>query len=232
MFLGGNKMKNKKSIIILMVIISALVIGVGIYFIKFSKNFNDGRIKDLISTEYTVVKFEKDSKIINVVISGVLSLDEIEELNKKIYEVAINNEVKEDEISIQYIKGTEVLDDDFYYEGLISKSKVNLEEKTVQIEHFEEVKAWASKDIKEYTDEDIAGSKNGIITLTLSMDVDNLSNEEILAQAKTYGEIFIRTNPDKKISGVQVDIYSKNGNIYKYCSPKVGLLSIVEISDL
>ena len=202
-------MKSKKNIIIPLIIIAVLGIGVGIYFIKFSNNFNEGRIKKLISTEYSVLKFEKDSKIINVVISGVLSLDEIEELNKKIYEVAIKNEAKVDEISIQYIKGTEVLDDDFYYEGLISKSMISLKEKTMEIEHFEEVKADASKDIKEYTDEDLVGSKDGIITLALTMDLNNLSNEEILAQAKTYGDIFIRTNPDKKISGVQVNIYSK-----------------------
>lgn len=225
-------MKSKKNIIIPLIIIAVLGIGVGIYFIKFSNNFNEGRIKKLISTEYSVLKFEKDSKIINVVISGVLSLDEIEELNEKIYEVAIKNEAKVNEIFIQYIKGTEVLDDDFYYEGLISKSIISLKEKTMEIERFEEVKADASKEIKEYTDEDLVGSKDGIITLALTMDLSDLSNEEILAQAKTYGDIFIRTNPDKKISGVQVNIYSKSGNIYKHCSPKVGLLSIVEISDL
>jgi hypothetical protein len=225
-------MKNKKNIIISLGIITILLIGTWIWFFKFSKNFNEGRIGNLITTKYSVVKFEKDSKIINIVISGFLSLDDIEDLNKKIYEVAKKNEVKEAEISIQYIKGTEVLDDDFYYEGLISKSKINLKEKTMEIEHFEEVKAEESKDIKEYTDEDLVGSKDGIITLTITMDLDNLSNEEILAQAKTYGDIFIRTNSDKKISGVQVNIYSVSGNIYKYCSPKVDLLSIVEISDL
>ena len=224
-------MKSKKSIIILLVIIIA-ALGVGIYFIKFSNNFNEGRIKKLISTEYKVVKIEKDPKIINIVISGILSLDEIKELNKNIYEVATNNRVKENEISIQYIKGTEVLDDDFYFEGLISKSNINLKEKTMEVEHFEEVRAEPSKDIKEYTDQELVGSKDGIITLALTMDLNNLSNEEILAQAETYGDIFIRTNPDKKISGVQVNIYSEEGNIYKYCSPKVGLLSIVERSDL
>lgn len=223
-------MKNKSMIIFVVIIIA--VLGLGIYFIKFSNNFNKERIENLISTEYKVLKVEEDSKIINIVISGVLSLDEIKELNKNIYKVATDNRVKENELFIQYIKGIEVLDDDFYYEGLISKSIINLKEKTMDVEHFEEIRAEASKDIKEYTNQDLVGSKDGIITLAITMDLDDLSNEEILAQAKTYGDIFTRTNPDKKISGVQVNIYSEEGNIYKYCSPKVGLLSIVERSDL
>ncbi|PRR79787.1 hypothetical protein [Clostridium vincentii] len=224
-------MKIKRSIIIIL-FISIAALCVAIYFIKFSNNFNEGRIKDLIATEYNVIKVEEDSEIINIVISGMLSLDEIKELNENIYEIATDNSVKENEICIQYIEGTEVLDDDFYYEGLISKANINLEEKTIEVEHFEEVRAEPSQNIKEYTDQDLVGSKDGIITLALTMDLDNLSNEEILAQAKTYGDIFIRTNPDKKISGVQVNIYAETGNIYKYCSPKVGLLSIVEISDM
>lgn len=224
-------MKIKRSIIIVL-FISIATLCVAIYFIKFSNNFNEGRIKDLITTEYNVIKVEEDSEIINIVISGMLSLDEIKELNENIYEIANDNRVKENEIYIQYIEGTEVLDDDFYYEGLISKANINLKEKTIEVEHFEEVRAEPSQDIKEYTNQDLVGSKNGIITLSLTMNLDNLSNEEILAQAKTYGDIFIRTNPDKKISGVQVNIYAETGNIYKYCSPKVGLLSIVEISDM
>ena len=225
-------MKNKRKVLIAISFIIIIVMGVGTYFIKFSKDFNEGRIQNLISTEYTIVKMEKDSGIINLVISGRLSLDEIKELNRKIYEVATVNEIKESEISIQYIEGTEVLDDDFYYEGLISKSIIDLKEKTMEVGRFEKVSSEPSKDIKEYTDQELVGSKDDIIKVAITMDLDNLSNEEILAQAKTYGDIFIRTNPEKKILGVQVDIYSKTGNIYKYCSPKAGLLSIVEKSDL
>ena len=226
-------MKNKKNIIVLLLlIIMIVVLGAGIYYSKNSKKLEKAQLEKLISTSYKIENLDSNKSQVYITISGDLSKEQIKQLNEKIYVICFDNKIKQQEVSIEYNNGVSKKDD-FYYNGLLSKSKLNLKNKIMNLEYYNEIQETEISDkINDFSNETLEKAENNNVTLSFEMDTKKMEEKDILSQAKTYEDMFRRQNSKNDINNVQINIKSEKGTIYKYNSSNVNILAIDESSNL
>ena len=223
--------KKKNIIVIVLAIIAISVLAVGIIKNKGTKELSMGDFCDLIDKEYKVVALDIDKSEMSIVVSGMLSSEEIKELSKNIYILAKDNRIKEKSINLKVVEDNVEALDEFYFVGLESRININIKDGKLKLEEFNEVITEKSDSLKEYSAQEIESAKDESVVLSLEMDLQGLSNEEVLTQIKTYKDLFIRSNPDKEIDGVQVNVKSGDTE-YKYNSKYENILSTSEKINL
>ena len=220
--------KKQNLIIIILAIITVILVGVAMLDTNSSKELTKENLENLISSKYEITDFNINEKDINVVIKGNLTKEELTELSKNMFfTVKYDNHVKQQDLNFVLIDENSQYSDEFYYDGIIYKGDIYLDVGELNLYDFKNVEASASSDLREYSSQKLVSADNNNLKINVNMDLDGLSESDILAQMKTYTDLFKRTNSDKEIKSVELSIYG-NKSKYKYSSNFENILLVSE----
>lgn len=197
-------MRDKKKQLIIATVVGFIIIAIGIgFFINKKEISNEEKVAKVIGEKAKIESYiEKDDKV-TITLLADLSEEEAKTITKDIFN--INKSLNRD-FEINFIENGSVVKDDFYYEGLVNRATYSKEAGEIAFESFEKKDVEVAKTIDEFTNNKILNNEDSNLVLAVNMDGKELKDEEIVAQAKAYNDMFKEINKDKTLNSVQVNV--------------------------
>lgn len=202
-------MENKRKVTMITAgIILVLVAVITTIVVTRPKELKVDSLNGLISTSYNVQELITKDDIVDIKINGNLTEEEFEGLVKEIRNKVIENNMKDHILNIVLVSEDKAILDEFYFDGLSYRAKVNLKENIGEIITYQETKEESGQSFGNITNEQV-GTVNDL--LQISMETD--SEQELVSKTKGFIEAFKEANKDKNLKPIQVSVKAKKTGV-------------------
>lgn len=242
-----NKFKNKKAVVVAIVLAVLFVGGIGIGVVSSLNNHknipvvdieNDTEYDTLIADiEYQVPKKEliKDNdKIIAKfnIVSKDINSDNVKEISKKFYELTLSKQKGLDGVEVSvYDEGGNEISDEFYADGLGYKVVYDHSYNSVTLYDYDEVSVEKSVTKTDWTINDVHEEDGNIVKIDIAM-ADGVSKEDVMAQSKGLIDQIQTLNPDKQIEVAEANISTSSDTGFAYNTKFADIIVTTQKSNI
>lgn len=182
--------------------------------------------ENLLEMDYEVVDYQETADGIVLKLKGAFRDSDIISYQNKLI-----NLVKKQNVTVYYFENS-AINYDFLGANtpdLIAYTETNFNDFNMKFNKYQELpNIEASQTLNKYNLGEI-NSDDGILTITMEMDVDVEDLSSVVSNAKAFIDLFKRTNNDKNIEDVKLNLVVDDTLVYSYNTQEPNYLMIQEI---